>query len=512
MSADWKSIARTLLPAILTLCPGSPLAGQDGEPFRDDRSLPEGALGEHLKALLEVAEQGGGERIDRLIAEHFIPAYRQGAGGGGGDHHDDPYLNLRNTLFDLHQGSQGFDFLAIRHASSSTDPNQTVAILKNRLTGAFEAITLHTDPSPPHLLSGLGRDAARPPEGEANSDELDEIGLARELKSFLERVSAAGLFSGTVLVGRDGEVLYAGAFGLASRRFDVPNRIDTRFNLGSMNKMFTAVAVAQLAERGRLEYEDTLDRFLSADWLPNVDLGTVQVRHLLTHTSGLGSYFNREYMRGSRMLWREVEDYKPLVAGERLAFAPGSRWSYSNTGMLLLGAVIEKASGQNYFDYVRENIYAPAGMPDSDSYDMDRPVKNLAIGYSKEDRGDGLLWTNNLYEHVIRGGPAGGGFSTVPDLHAFAVALLNHELVDEESTELLLSPKPELFSPEYGYGFSIEEQDGETVVGHGGGFSGISAKLDMHLDSGFVVAVLSNRDGGSRIVLEKLRTLLPRIP
>ena len=481
--------------------PCAPVATDDGP------SLPEGVVGERLGALLEAVESGSVELIEQFVSEHFSDGY-QNEGPDQPGAHASPRADLIRTLEDLHRDSQGFDFHGLRPGGA---PGRTVAILQNRLTGAFEALTLLTEPAPPHRLTGLGRDAARRPDHLPAPGELDELGLVRELREFLERVSAAGAFSGTVLLARDGEVLFSGAHGLASRRFAVENRIDTRFNLGSMNKMFTAVAIAQLVERGQLAFDDSIDRYLGEDWLPNVDKGLVHIEHLLTHTSGLGSYFNRSFMEGSRELWREVDDYKPLVAGERLAFAPGSRWQYSNTGMLILGAVIEQVSGQNYFDYIREHIYGPADMTDSDSFDMDRPVPNLAIGYSRERRGDGLGWTNNLYQHVIRGGPAGGGFSTVLDLNAFANALLNHELLSEDTTELLLTPKPELQSDSYGYGFGIEDHDGHRVVGHSGGFSGISAKLELHLDTGYVVAVLSNQDGGTQIVLSKLRELLTRV-
>ena len=146
------------------------------------------------------------------------------------------------------------------------------------------------------------------------------------------------------------------------------------------------------------------------------------MHHLLTHTSGLGSYFNDTYWNGSRELYRSVEDFKPLVKGDTLQFEPGERFSYSNTGMLLLGVVIQSATGQDYFDYIRENIYRPAGMNNSDCYEMDFPVENLAIGYIPAP-GSPWKWENNLYKHVIKGGPAGGGFSTVEDLFRFAIAL-----------------------------------------------------------------------------------------
>jgi len=328
-----------------------------------------------------------------------------------------------------------------------------------------------------------------------------------QMKAFVESEAAAERFSGTVLVARDGEVLFQGAYGLASRRFDVANNIDTKFNLGSMNKMFTSVAVLQLVETGQMKLQDPISKYLDETWIPEELARKISIEHLLTHTSGLGSYFNREYMKSSRAMFRELEDYKSIVYQDTLDFEPGARWGYSNTGMFLLGVIVQMIADQNYFEYIREHIYEPAGMVNTDCYDMDRPVPNLAIGYSQHD-GE---WVNNLYQHVIRGGPAGGGFSTVPDLLAFDTALRGLVLLDQEHTELVWSAKPDIGSPGYGYGFSQGGTGANRIVGHSGGFSGISSNLDMFIDSGFTTAVMSNIDNGAIPIRDKLRELLLRV-
>jgi CubicO group peptidase (beta-lactamase class C family) len=277
-----------------------------------------------------------------------------------------------------------------------------------------------------------------------------------------------------------------------------------------MNKMFTAVAIAQLAEQGRLAYADPIAKFLGGDWIALDAAQRITIEHLLTHSSGLGSYFTDQFLAASRERFRVIDDYKPLVRGERPAFEPGSEWSYSNTGYLLLGAIIEKVTGGSYYDYVREHICSPAGMNDTDCYDMDKVVPNLAIGYTREPGASGQPeWTTNAFKHVIRGGPAGGGFSTVRDLHRFDRALRTGKLVSAKTTELMWSPKPA--SPQYGYGFGLEGAPGARIVGHSGGFPGISAKLNMYLDSGYTLAVLSNYDQGAMVVEQKVGELLARL-
>ena len=277
-----------------------------------------------------------------------------------------------------------------------------------------------------------------------------------------------------------------------------------------MNKMFTAVAIAQLVERGKLSFSDPISKFLSTDWLPREITEKITVQHLLTHTSGLGSYFSPAFMEASRTRFRTINDYKPLVNGETLSFDPGSQWAYSNTGFLLLGAIVESVTGGSYFDYVRKNVYVPAGMINTDAYAMDQPIPNLAIGYSKETTPEGnSYWTNNIFKHVVSGGPAGGGFSTVEDLFRFDQAMRSGKLVNKKTADLLWSAKPN--SPDYGYGFGLRGAPGARIVGHNGGFPGISASLSMHLDTGFTVAVLSNYDEGAPIVLQKIEALLARL-
>jgi CubicO group peptidase (beta-lactamase class C family) len=175
--------------------------------------------------------------------------------------------------------------------------------------------------------------------------------------------------------------------------------------------------------------------------------------------------------------------------------------------MFLLGVIIEKVTGEDYFDYIRKAIYEPAGMTNSDCYEMDYPVENLAIGYSRDPKSP-YHWQNNLYKHVIKGGPAGGGFSTVKDLHKFALALLAGKYVSKESLRDMWTDH---LKSKYGYGFMLSESPAGKIVGHSGGFAGINSNLDIFLDSGYIVAVMSNFDQGADPIVRKTRQLIARI-
>lgn len=404
-------------------------------------------------------------------------------------------------LSSMHDQTRGLEVHPVQEWGAS----EVVALVRSKLTGEWDGLLVRVDAAPPYKISGIGLRPPKPPEGETKKLSAKEVPL--ELEAFVKKLAGADIFSGTVLLAKDGNVLYKGAFGMANKDFSVPNRIDTKFNLGSMNKMFTAVAVAQLVERGKLSFEDPLSKFIPD--FPNPEAAKkIQIRHLLTHTSGLGGYFSERYRKLSRDQVRTVDDMMKLAREDEkdVAFEPGSRWRYSNTGMMVLGKVIEVASGQSYFDFVRENIYKPAGMTNTDCYELDRVNQNLAVGYDKQFTDEGVRWQNNIFAHVMRGGPQGGGYSTVEDLLRFERALRTGKLVSQKTFRLLTTPKPELNSPNYGYGFGINAAAGS--FGHSGGFPGISSNLDMFRDSGWTAIVMSNYSRGSGAVSTKMARLV----
>lgn len=406
-----------------------------------------------------------------------------------------------NFIFRAWDGSRGYDF----HSLQESTPEMATALVKNRLTGGWEAVAVRVDSAAPHKITGIGNRPPKLPAGSEPARQLTDAEIAKSIETFVKKLVDADVFSGTVLIANGDKVIFKGAYGKANKDFNAPNTIDTKFNLGSMNKMFTSVAIAQLVEQGKISFDDPLSKFVP-DFPNPTAAGKIRIKHLLTHTAGLGSYFNKKFMESSRAKFRTVDDMMTLADEKDVAFEPGTKWAYSNTGMLVLGKVIEKASGQNYFDYIREHIYKRAGMTRSDSYDLDRVNPNLAVGYDKEFTDKGVTFRNNVFSHVIRGGPAGGGYSTAEDLLNFSLALRSNKLVGAQYVKLLTSPKPELNSPRYGYGFIIED-DG-AIAGHGGGFEGISSNLDMFLENGYTAVVMSNYGGAAFPVFRKIRELI----
>ncbi|MCA1566587.1 MAG: beta-lactamase family protein [Acidobacteria bacterium] len=457
-------------------------------------AAPETPATRRVAELVKIINTTDAAATKRFIEENY-----------GGEFAQMPVSAHLNFIAQVRDRTRGVEFHGIQDSKGATE---ATALLRAKLTDDWMGLMVSVEANAPNRITGIGM---RPPKAPAAATEraaktLTDAERARELEAYVQKLTEADVFSGAVLLAKDGKILFEKAYGEASKDFRVPNRVDTKFNLGSMNKMFTAVAVAQLVERGKLSFEDPLAKFLPE--FPSKEAAQkIKIKHLLTHTSGLGSYFNRKFMESSRARFRTVSDMMTLAEGETLAFEPGTKWAYSNTGMLVLGAVIEKVTGQSYFDYVRENIYKPAGMTNTDAYELDLVTPNLAVGYQKEFNEDGTTrFRNNVFQHVIRGGPAGGGYSTVGDLLKFDTALRANKLVGAEYVRQLISAKPELSSPQYGYGFGVDTK--RRIVGHSGGFAGISSNLDMFLDSGYTAIVMSNYGGGSQPVSRRIQELL----
>jgi CubicO group peptidase (beta-lactamase class C family) len=411
-----------------------------------------------------------------------------------------------STVAQVQRFTQGFE---PRRVERATD-HEIVVLAQARLDGHWARVELRVDPVPPHRIAAFGVRPVPAPEDARRPGSLDQQEILRALDAHIDALVAADLFSGTVLVARDGTPVFSRAAGFASIAYEVPMRLDTKLNLGSMNKMFTAVAILQLVQRGLLALDAPISAYLPT--YPRAVADRVTLHHLLTHTSGIGSYWNERF-EAARARIRTVDDTLRLFVDDPLAFEPGDRFWYSNGGYIVLGAIVEAMSGQSYFDLVRERIYAPAGMRDTDAYEMDREVSNWAMGYTNTGL-DGLFdpgpRRNNLFLHVVKGGPAGGGFSTAADLLRFVRALLGHTLLDAAHTELLLAGKVSIHEgSSYAYGFHDERVHGARIVGHSGGFPGINGQLDIYLDHGYTVAVLANYDPpAAQSVAGKLRDLI----
>lgn len=397
-----------------------------------------------------------------------------------------PSGNLDREMV-MREQSGGFQPRALQEAT----PTSLSGFIEARDSDDFAWFSLVIQPDGAPRITTLNRRLMpRPPGFEV--PRMSEPEIIAGLRARLDKDAAADRFAGAVLVTKKGKTLFSGAYGLADRDNKVPNDLDTRFRIGSMNKMFTGTAVLQLVQAGRVKLTDPLGKYLT-DY-PNQDVATkVTIHDLLTHTGGTGDIFGPEY-NAHRLELRTLSDYVGLYGKRDLLFEPGSRWQYSNYGMLLLGVVVERVSGQSYYDYVAQKIFKPAGMTRSGSEPESTLVPGRSVGYT---RAPGKTdWTPNTDTLPFRGTSAGGGYSTVRDVAKFADALLRNKLLNAEHTQLLITGKVD--SPaggKYAYGFEdLRKPDSAGPVGHGGGAPGMNGMLRIFPTSGYVVAVLSNLD------------------
>jgi CubicO group peptidase (beta-lactamase class C family) len=367
-----------------------------------------------------------------------------------------------------------------------TTPRKFIAIVKERDADTFARVVLELDMSN-HVRNFDITVVPTPPDYKpARLSEADAIAA---LKTELDTQVAKSKFSGTVLVAKNGKTVFAQAYGMADRAKQAANTLDTRFRIGSMNKMFTATAILQLVQAKKLSLEDTVGKFLP-DY-PNKNVASkVTIHHMLTHTGGTGDIFGPDY-EAKRLELRTLDDYVKLYGNRELLHEPGKGDQYSNYGFLLLGVIIEKVTKKSYYDAVQASIFKPAKMTSTSSPFEDKPMPGRSIAYTKNLGGKRAAdWTDAKDTLPIRATSAGGGDSTVGDLVKFASALTANKLLDKKHTELLTTGKTK---DGYAYGFGTNEIDGVRCFGHGGGAPGMNGDLQI-CDSGYTIAVLANFD------------------
>ncbi|MBO0953068.1 serine hydrolase domain-containing protein [Fibrella forsythiae] len=283
---------------------------------------------------------------------------------------------------------------------------------------------------------------------------------------YIAKLVAQQLFAGNVLIAHGNEVLYRKSFGNNPARR--PNTAAQSFQLASLSKLFTSISILQLADEGRLSLEDSIGRLLPG--LSNKALYPITIRQLLTHSSGMGDFFEDPAYAPQPDQVLTSQQIRAAIDQDRPHFPAGQAFRYSNTGYLLLGLVVEKLGGLPFADYVAKRILGPVGMPDT-----------------RVDNG------------------AGGGFSTLSDLYRFSQALRNSELLAKATTQTFLTHH----TPDWGLGQEYQALGREVVTGHSGGYIGACTELNMYQHSGYTVIILSNTEPPyGHFLSDKIKELL----
>jgi CubicO group peptidase (beta-lactamase class C family) len=447
------------------------------------REFPATAFGKLVQEFMKLVDSGTEAEIKSFVENNFSSAGIKSQ-------------SVTETVFimrKLQKQSGGLEILSVTPPSGSYGMTMRV---KAKRGEHYARIAVGEDSREPGKIIGFGIWKENPPNKSAKIDwqekPLSESEMIEEVKRQVAKRAADGIFSGVVLIAKDDKILLHVAHGLAERSFNVPVNLNTKFNLASVGKMFTATAIAQLVKQGKIAYDDKLIKHLP-DFPNKVIAEKITIHQLLTHTAGMGTLFESpgyERLRRYRSSWDEVSAF----ADEALFFEPGTRWRYSNAGYVTLGAVIERVSGMNYIDYVRENIFKPLGMNDTDSYAHDEVVPNMSVLYVQSPD-DPLGIEPYVAEHVLagyRGNGEGGGYSTALDLFKFARSYRTGKLLGKEMQEVIATPK---FDEDgkgtnvWGYGMRQITVNGEIVRGHSGGGR---THLQMLWNSGYTVIVQTN--------------------
>jgi D-alanyl-D-alanine carboxypeptidase len=361
-----------------------------------------------------------------------------------------------------------------------------LSVLLNSSTSGLFEFTFEFEPQGPHSFVGIRVEKVEDagsiiPRAPKSSDSE----LVQAVHQYLDDGVKADKFSGVVLVAKNGKALFSEAYGMADRENKIPNRLDTKFNIGSINKIFTAMAIHQLERQGKLSLNNAIKKYL-LDYSNKDAANHVTIRQLLDMTSGIGDIFGDRYEATPKEQLRRIKDFLPLFADKPLEFKPGSQHRYSNGGYVVLGAIIEQVSGMDYYTYVRENIFKPASMLNTDSFEKDADIPNRAKGYTRMLQGEGdrgKARVSNYPSLPGRGSSAGGGYSTAGDLLRFTLALKEGKLSSPET---------------------------QGALGVAGGAPGLNAALEWDPRRGYAVIVLSNYDPpAAEVVARQIRSWLP---
>jgi CubicO group peptidase (beta-lactamase class C family) len=450
-----------------------------------DLAWPDTDLGRHVRAWFEMlkADDAGARAF---LTEHMAASALAEASI------DERLERRRMTLARSGGGLTPLEVVDVQPTSISV---RCKAGNGDAITATFEG-----EADAPHKLLGVRLEAnmgGGPPPGPAGP-KLSDKDAAAQMQATLDQQAAAGKFSGVALLTRGDATLMSNAWGLADREHHRPMTTDTRVNLGSIGKLFTRTALAQLAEAGKLSLDDTLSKYLPG--FPHADEITLEM--LAAHRSGVGDFFNDAYQAMDKSKLRHNHDYLQLIRDQPLWFAPGTSERYSNGGYALLGEVIAKASGEDYYDYLDRHVFGPAGMMRTGYPIEGDGTPNVARGYTTFEVSNGEK--DNQDTRPARGSAAGGGYSTTADLLRFDHALLSAKLCGQGwSAWVVGDPRPDRGTPG-------TVSPSNEHFGFAGGAHGIASEWQHEGD--VTLIVLTNRDPEvARAVMQPLRETLRRM-
>lgn len=326
--------------------------------------------------------------------------------------------------------------------------------------------------------------------------------LHMDLSRLIKETSKEIDFSGVIGVKVGDDLIHSSAHGYSNRSDEIMNTTETRFGIASGCKLFTAIAICQLIQKGKLSVESKLQDCLPMVF-PNFHQN-VTIHHLLTHTSGIPDYFDEEVMEDFEELWQKnpmyhikrLKDFLPMFQDGVMMFQPGGRFHYNNAGYIVLGLIVEELTGLEFSEYINKNIFLPCEMKNSGYFSMDQLPKNTALGYIDEENG---AWRTNVYSLPIKGGADGGAYISTTDMFRFWEGLFSNQLLNQEYTNLLLEPHISTGDEGeyYGYGIWISKKNDGIFKFHIMGYDpGVSFHSAVYPANRMKTVIVSNESMG----------------
>lgn len=349
-------------------------------------------------------------------------------------------------------------------------------------------------PLPPHRIERLAfvAEVAEPialPNGS-----IDQRETIDWLRGYIEKLERENDLFGSLLIAKGDEVLFENQWGFADLENERKINAGSLFGLASGSKMFTATAIVQLMEQGKLKLTDKLSDYFP-DFPNRAWAERVTLKHLLSHTSGIAEYWTSAN-EPSMLRFEHWHEYLPLIYKGGFQFEPGTESYYSNSNFMLLGFIVEKASGQDYYAYIGENIFKKAGMAQSGFFDHRDEKLPLVVPYARQEGGG---WKNNRSKQFKKGSPAGGCYSHATDMLLFCKALKTNKLVSKESLKLMttdwtIGVKD---AQPYGLGFILEQYAQEETYGHGGTAGGVNFEFRYFPRMDISLLIFNNQNNGA---------------
>lgn len=454
-------------------------------------------LRELVRALIEAINGGDQKLISDFVQANFSQASTKTI----------PAYEYVKALQKLHEQSGGFEVLS---EIPSSEPQTARLQVRSKRGNKVGVLATRWDPAQPDKLDAYRFNVLPEPSAVNWGAKVAPNAVLNVIEKGVSEAASQDKFSGVVLVAKGDKIVLHKAYGFRDQKTKTPNKLDTKFNLGSMGKMFTSVAIAQLVQAGKLSYEDKLSKVLPE--FPNKEAADkITISQILTHTAGLGNIFTPEFSENKKK-FQNPSDYLRVFGPKPLLFEPGTSWQYSNFGFVVLGAIVERLSGESYFEYVKAHVFKPAGMTNTATYSVEEHVENLAEGYTRvgtETSDPMSLEPRKTNRETLpwKGTPAGGGYSTARDLLKLARALRSYRLINRELTEKITSGHVKAPIGMYGFGFQVDPE--RNFRGHAGGAQGINSELKILWDKDYTVVVMGNYDPpAAQILTTQIATFL----